>query len=76
MAESGGRKRHRGVGTWVCKEVFYWAEKEVQGELIRKTVCGYYSIAKSCPTLCDPMGCSMQVPALHYLLEFAQVHIH
>ena len=35
------------------------------------------SIAQSCPTLCDPMDCSMlglTVP--HHLLEFAQVHVH
>ena len=37
----------------------------------------YYSVAKSCPTFCDPMDCSMpgfSVP--HYLLEFAQVSVH
>ena len=27
--------------------------------------------------LCDPMDCSMPgFPGLHYLLEFAQIHIH
>ena len=35
------------------------------------------STAKSCLTLCDPMVCSMPgFPALHYLLEFAQTHVH
>ena len=35
------------------------------------------SIAKWCLTLCDPMDCSMQsFPILHYLLVFAQTHIH
>ena len=30
-----------------------------------------------CPTLCDPMDCSMLgFPVLHYLQEFAQTHIH
>ena len=34
------------------------------------------SVAKLCPTLCDPMDCSMlDLPVLHYLLEFTQVHI-
>ena len=34
--------------------------------------CCYSSIAKSCPTLCHPMNCSMQgFSVLHYLLEFA-----
>ena len=33
--------------------------------------------AKSCPALCDVMDCSMPgSPVLHYLLEFAQIHVH
>ena len=36
-----------------------------------------YSVAKSCLTLCDPMDCSMPgFSVLHYLPEFAPVHIH
>ena len=35
------------------------------------------SVAKSCPTLCDPMDCSVPgSPVLHYLPEFAQIHVH
>ena len=35
------------------------------------------SAAKSCPTLCDPMSCSKPgFPVLHYLLEFAQIHVY
>ena len=35
------------------------------------------SVAQSCPTLCDPMGCSMQgFPVHHQLLELAQTHVH
>ena len=34
------------------------------------------SVINSCPTLCDPMNCSMSgFPVLHYLLEFAQIHV-
>ena len=34
------------------------------------------SVAKSCPTLCNPMNCSMPgFPVLHYLPEFAQTHV-
>ena len=34
-------------------------------------------VAQSCPTLCDPMNCIMPgFPVLHYLLEFAQIHVH
>ena len=37
----------------------------------------FSSVAKSCPTLCDPMDCSMHVfPVHHQLLELAQTHVH
>ena len=35
------------------------------------------SVAKLCPTLCNPMNCSMPgFPVLHYLPEFPQTHVH
>ena len=35
------------------------------------------SVAKSCPTLHDPMDCSTPgFPVLHYFQEFAQTHVH
>ena len=35
------------------------------------------SVAKSCPTLCNPLDCSLPgFPVLHYLPEFAQTHVH
>jgi len=35
------------------------------------------SVARSCPTLCDPMDCSTPgFPVLHHLLEPAQTHVH
>ena len=38
--------------------------------------CGF-SVAKLCPSLCDPMNYSMPgFPVLHYLPEFAQTHVH
>ena len=37
----------------------------------------YCSVIQLCPTLCDPMDFSMPgFPVLHYLLEFAQTHVH
>ena len=34
-------------------------------------------VTQSCPTLCDPMDCSMPgFPLLHHFLELAQTHIH
>ena len=35
------------------------------------------SATQSCPTLCNPVDCSTPgIPVLHYLLEFAQIHVH
>ena len=35
------------------------------------------SVAQSCPTLCNPMDCSMpDFHILHCLLEFAQIYVH
>ena len=35
------------------------------------------SVAKSFLTLCDPMDCSLQGSSiLHYLPEFAHIHVH
>ena len=46
------------------------------GNITSKNCC-CCSVAKSCPTLCDPMNCSTPgFPVFHYLLEFAQTHAH
>ena len=35
------------------------------------------SVAQLCPTLCDPMNCSMPgLPVHHQLLEFTQAHVY
>ena len=40
-------------------------------------ICCCCSVAKSWSTLSDPMDCSTPgFPVLHYLLEFAQTHVH
>ena len=37
----------------------------------------FSSVTQSCPTLCDPMDCSMPgLPVHHQLPEFTQTHIH
>ena len=37
----------------------------------------FSSVAQSCPTLCNPMDCSMPgFPVHHQLLELAQSHVH
>ena len=41
-------------------------------KIILFNICS--SVAKSCPTLCNPMDCNRpDLSVLHYLLEFAQV---
>ena len=40
-------------------------------------LCSCCSVTKSCLTLCRPMVCSiLGFPVFHYLLEFAQAHVH
>ena len=42
-----------------------------------KTRTVFSSVAQSCPTLCNPMGCSMPgFPVHHQLPELAQTHVH
>ena len=37
----------------------------------------FSSVTQSCPTLCDPMDCSMPgLPVHHQLPEFTQTHVH
>ena len=37
----------------------------------------FSSVVQSCPTLCDPMNCSMpSFPVHHQLLEPTQTHVH
>ena len=39
--------------------------------------CQFSSVSQSCPTLCDPMDCSMPgFPVHHQLLKLAQTHVH
>ena len=37
----------------------------------------FSSVIQSCPTLCDPMDCSMPgFPVQHQIQELAQTHVH
>ena len=48
-------------------------ERERGRERQRERCC---SVTKLCPTLCDPMDCSMLGSSvLHYFPEFAQIHV-
>ena len=37
----------------------------------------FSSVAQSCPTLCQPMDCSMPgLPVHHQLPELTEIHVH
>ena len=65
-----------------CQEKSGRKETEEQSEQSRVLVkelswFSCCSIAKSCPTLCNLMDCSLPgFPSPHHLPEFAQVHVH
>ena len=64
---------------WTLPEKCYKFSQRCPGNSffgIRKTHVAV-DVGKSCLILCNPMDCSMPgFPALHYLLEFAQTHVH
>ena len=56
------------------KDIFDIIKEVLQGAV--EWIC-CFSVTKSHPTLCDPMNCSPPgFPVLHYLPEFAQIHVH
>ena len=37
----------------------------------------FHSVSQSCPTLCDPMDCTIPgLPVHHQFPEFTQTHVH
>ena len=49
----------------------------VLGQAIVTSACQFSSVAQSCPTLHNPMDCSMPgFPIHHQLPELAQTHVH
>ena len=62
----------------VCVCVCVWErEREREREREFPKGGGGCLVAQLCPTLCDPMDCSIPgFPVLHYLQEFVQTHVH
>ena len=66
--------------TWVLTSVLHGKRSHplvfpVCLSLMLRSYC--CSVVQSCPTLWDPMDCSTPgFPVLHYLLEYAQTHVH
>ena len=53
------------LGTWYLGG--FWNHSPVQ----------FSSVAQSCPTLCNPMDCSMPgLPVHNQLQEFTQMYVH
>ena len=75
---------------YVCEKeiLFQWSglllictlkpRKKIMNIMILKLYSVYFSsVTQSCPTLCDPMNCSMPaLPVYHQLPEFTQTHVH
>ena len=50
---------------------------EIELRVDRSSSVQFSSVAQSCPTLCDPMNCSMPgLPVYHQLPESTQTHVH
>ena len=60
----------------IAMKKFHWIWFNIKCKSV--LCCGHCcSVAKLCPTLCDPMDCSTSsFPVLHHLLEFVHIHIH
>ena len=53
-----------------------WKMKQLCFEKLEKDI-QFISVAQSCPTLCDPMDCSMPgFPVHNQLLKLAQTYVH
>ena len=61
----------------LCLVFFFFIFKFSSSLLIILCSVQSSSVAQSCPTLCDPMNCSMpDLPVHCQLLEFTRTHIH
>ena len=88
---SRGRDTRRGkTGEGRGQEVIWWDVHWTPNSMTTDTWCTelssnhqslpwvqFSSVTQSCPTLCDPMNCSMpDLPVHHQLPEFTQTHVH
>ena len=67
------RVRHH----WLTEHTYFHKDSFCQKLVIICFSNWFSSVAQSCPTLCDPMDCSMPgFPVHHQLPELAQTHVH
>ena len=64
--------------TWDLKCRSLGWENPLEKEMAtHSSILQFILVAQSCPTLCDPMGCSIPgFPVHHQLLELAQTHVY
>ena len=56
--------------------ILAWSVLANTGCHMHLSLVQFSSVTQSCPTLCDPMSCSMPgLPVHHQLLELAQIYI-
>ena len=72
-------QRNEMGNVFTVKKIQPWASssatRENTSSFLRLCCCS--SVAKPCPTCCEPMDCSTPgFPVLHHLPEPAQIHIH
>ena len=62
---------------WVRRTTVNHSFKETLAVKGKKKSVQVSSVAQSCPTLCDPVDCSMPGFSVHHqFLELAQTHVH
>ena len=70
LSESPEKSHHKQERRVIC----YLGHLKKVTAMVESCCC---SVAKLCPTHCDPMDYSTTgFPILHYLPEFAQIHVH
>ena len=61
---------------WMKLELIYRV-KQAKKKNTNTVSVEFSSVTQSCPTLCDPMDCSIPgLPVYHQLLEFTQTRVH
>ena len=75
--ENSDCKMEMKMRSWdICTCMFIVAWFTV-AKILKQSNSQFSSVAQSCPTLCDPMNCSMPgLPVHHQPLQFTQTHVH
>ena len=62
-------------GLLYCRQILYCLSHQESPRILEWVQ--FSSVAQSCPTLCDPMDCSMPAFLVHHQLpEPTQIHVH